>query len=210
MFLRSLLKTWTLLLLPSLLSHARVGFSNMADSPPVNPNATKSATSTPSDSQSQYDALIKVLPGKVSLPLDPTYQSSKTSYFSQQEEQVSPACIVTPKNTNDVAAAVKALASLYESSPSSSQFAVRGGGHTPWAGSASIEGGAVIDMTSIRAVTVNADQTVTSVGGGATWSDVYSYLDLKNLAVSGGRAAQVGVAGLTLGGDFESLKMPLC
>ena len=155
--------------------------------------------------KSQYDALIKVLPGKVLLPSDPTYEASKTSYFSLQEENLSPACIVTPHNTVDVAKAVKALAAIYESSSHLAQFAVRGGGHATWAGSASIEGGAVIDMTSIKEVTVNSDQSVTSVGAGAKWSDVYMYLDSKNLAVSGGRAAQVGVGGLTLGGllSFE-------
>lgn len=154
-----------------------------------------------SNTRAQYDALAKVLPGKVLLPSDATYQASRTSYFSKQEEEISPGCIVKPLNTEDVAAAVKALASVYESSHGSAKFAVKGGGHTPWAGSASIQGGAVVDMTSIKAVTLNSDRNVTSVGGGARWSDVYSYLEPEKLAVSGGRAAQVGVGGLTLGGS---------
>lgn len=148
----------------------------------------------------QYDALFKVLPGRVSLPSDPTYQTSKASYSSMQEADISPACIVKPLNASEVAKAIKALAFVYESSSHSAQFAVKGGGHTAWAGSASIEDGAVIDMTSINEVTVNSDRSVTSVGAGARWSDVYSYLDPLKLAVAGGRAAQVGVGGLTLGG----------
>ena len=101
-----------------------------------------------------------MLPGKVSLPSDPVYQTSKDSYFSQQENDISPACIIIPLNTLDVATAVKVLASVYVSSSHSARFAVRGGGHTPWAGSAFIEDGTVIDMTSIKAVTVNSDGSV--------------------------------------------------
>ena len=148
----------------------------------------------------QYDTLVEVLPGKVSLGSDPDYQKTRIPYFSQQAEEISPSCIVTPQNTDDVSIAVKALASVYESSSHSAQFAIRGRGHTPWAGSASLEGGAVIEMTSIGTMTVNADESVISVGAGAKWADVYAYLGPKNLTVCGGRAATVGVGGLTLGG----------
>ena len=178
---------------------------------PVPVSASDSSNTTAeisSHARAQYDALAKVLPGKVLRPSDATYEASRTSYFSKQEEDISPGCVVKPLNTNDVATAIKALASVYESSHGSAKFAVRGGGHTPWAGSASIQDGAVVDMTSIKAVTVNTNQTITSVGGGAKWSDVYSYLDSKNLAVSGGRAAQVGVGGLTLGGVLNAFNHP--
>ena len=207
MFIYFQLKRFSLLVFFSLLLQVSVGLLSMATLLPSSLGNESHATTGQINSyaKSQYDALIKVLPGKVLLPSDPSYEASKTSYFSLQEENLSPACIVTPHNTVDVAKAVKALASVYESSSHLAQFAVRGGGHTPWAGSASIQGGAVIDMTFIKEVTVNSDQSVTSVGAGAKWSDVYMYLDSKNLAVSGGRAAQVGVGGLTLGGllSFE-------
>lgn len=62
-------------------------------------------------------------------------------------------------NTNDVVIAIKELAST--------NFAIRGGGHTPWAGSANINGGVTIDMTSIKDVTVNNNKTIASVGAGA-------------------------------------------
>lgn len=58
----------------------------------------------------------------------------------------------------------------------------------------------MVDLSAIKKVELNADSTITSVGAGAKWTDVYTYLDSKSLAVSGGRAAQVGVGGLTLGG----------
>jgi len=80
------------------------------------------------------------------------------------------------------------------------KFAIRSGGHTPWSGSANIEGGVTIDMKFVNQVDVSPDQTVTSVGPGNRWVDVYLKLDAMGLAVPGGRVADVGVGGLTLGG----------
>lgn len=197
------------LLFSSLVLYTSAGSPKMAAPAPVSASdSSNTIAEISSHAGAQYDALVKVLPGKVLLPSDAAYKTSTTSYFSKQEEEISPGCVVKPLNTNDVATAIKALASVYESSHGSAKFAVRGGGHTPWAGSASIQGGAVVDLTSIKAVTVNTPQTITSVGGGAKWSDVYSYLDSKNLAVSGGRAAQVGVGGLTLGGSLNAFYHP--
>ena len=69
-----------------------------------------------------------------------------------------------------------------------------------WAGAANIEGGITIDLSAINQVSVSGDHTVTSVGGGARWQDVYLKLDAMNLAVSGGRVSEVGVGGLITGG----------
>lgn len=113
---------------------------------------------------------------------------------------MTPSCIVKPTNTRDVATIVRVLAACNEGSKDTCKFAVRGGGHTPFAGSANIADGVTIDMQWINQVTVNADGTVASVGAGARWGDVYSKLTPMNLAVSGGRIDNVGVAGLITGG----------
>ena len=57
-------------------------------------------------------------------------------------------------------------------------------------------------MTGLASVTINGDRTVASVGAGASWLDVYLYLDGLGVAVAGGRNAAVGVGGLTLGGQL--------
>lgn len=108
-------------------------------------------------------------------------------------------CRVTPTSAEDVSVAVIVL------NMGKCSFAVRGGGHTPFAGAANIEDGVTIDLGSMNQVIVNQDQSVTSIGAGARWGNVYSELDAMNLAVSGGRVSNVGVAGLTLGGKFGSL-----
>lgn len=117
-----------------------------------------------------------------------------SSYWSIQEESLAPKCIVTPKTEKDVSTAVKALALL------KCKFAIRGGGHTPWATSANIDNGVTIDMRFINAITVNQAKTVVSVGAGAVWGDVYRKIDSLGLAVIGGRGSSVGVGGLLTGG----------
>lgn len=141
----------------------------------------------------QCAALSYALKEKVSFPGNITYAQSSSSYWSKQEASLAPSCIVTPTNTDDVVTAVKEL--------TLSKFAIRGGGHTPWAGSANINGGVTIDMTSIKDVTVNQDQTIAFVGAGAVWGDVYRKMDSLGLVVIGGHGATIGVGGLLTGGD---------
>jgi len=50
---------------------------------------------------------------------------------------------------------------------------------------------------------VNKNQTQTSLGPGNRWKDVYSHLDPLGLSVIGGRVADIGVGGLTLGGGVS-------
>ena len=69
-----------------------------------------------------------------------------------------------------------------------------------WAGSANIANGVTIDLGALNSVSVSSDHSITSVGGGARWESVYLKLDAMELAVSGGRVADVGVGGLTTGG----------
>lgn len=55
-------------------------------------------------------------------------------------------------------------------------------------------------MSGFDDITVNKRGTVTCIGAGQKWINVYRKLDAMGLAVSGGRVGSVGVAGLTLGG----------
>ena len=133
------------------------------------------------------------------------YANALTSYWSQQEASLSPSCIVRPLNVRDVSTAVWILGTLsrlgsYFGSDSGCPFAIRGGGHSPFAGSANAEGGVTIDLSAMKDVSARADRSVVSVGAGAKWRDVYFQLDPMGLTVTGGRVADVGVAGLTLGG----------
>lgn len=141
-----------------------------------------------------------MLEGKVFDSSTETYQASLLSYFSQQQEQVAPNCIVIPTVSSDVAKAVKILTRIDILSPDHCKFAVRSGGHASFAGGSNIEHGVTIDLSAINEITVHADRSLTTVGTGQRWGNIYRKLDAMNLTLAGGRAAQVGVGGLTLGG----------
>lgn len=109
----------------------------------------------------------------------------------------SPKCIFSPDRTEDVALAVKNLVKY------DCQFAVRGGGHTPQGNSgANIDGGVTIDLSKMKKVELLRDNSTVAIGPGARWIDVYKYLDPLGYAVPGGRVSDVGVAGLTTGGEI--------
>lgn len=139
----------------------------------------------------------------MSYPLGGAYEKSLASYWSSQEATLKPKCVVEPKSTKDVSTAVFLLSLLSHVTNFSSecQFAVRGAGHTPWPGAANIQGGVTIDLAGLKAVNVSPDKSVTGIGAGNRWIDVYTKLDALGLSVPGGRVAGVGVGGLTTGGE---------
>ena len=67
-------------------------------------------------------------------------------------------------------------------------------------GSNAIKDGVTIDLRSMQNTTLSDDNKTASVQPGAKWGDVYAALDPQGYAILGGRASDVGVAGLTLGG----------
>ncbi|KAL9092032.1 MAG: hypothetical protein Q9159_001030 [Coniocarpon cinnabarinum] len=131
-----------------------------------------------------------------------SYADSLQQYFSIQEASLHPKCFVDPTSAQDVATIVRAISQARKQN-NEIQFAVKSGGHTAWPGSANIDGGITIDLKNLNTVQVSEDQKSTSIGPGARWRDVYSKLDAMGLSVVGGRAAQVGVGGLTLGGGMS-------
>ncbi|KAL9578404.1 MAG: hypothetical protein Q9212_005735 [Teloschistes hypoglaucus] len=151
-------------------------------------------------------ALQVAFPRNVYYNQTAAYSESLKSYWSQQEQNLSPNCILSPQNTEDVSKAIRIL-SRYNTAGNSTtaacQFAIRGAGHSPWAGSANIENGVTIDMRSIKAVKVNSSGKTVSIGAGARWSDVYRVLDAVGLGAAGGRIADVGVGGLITGGGMS-------
>lgn len=152
----------------------------------------------------QCIALSLVLGTKLSFPSDTAYILSSQSYFAQQEEnELYPICIITPSTSKDVSLAIWSLSVLH--ALSGCRFAIPGGGHTPFAGSANINNGVIINMQSMKGVKLNSDQSLVSVGAGETWGDIFMKLDDHSLSTTGGRVSRVGVRDLTLGGRGNQL-----
>ncbi|CAN9196388.1 unnamed protein product [Alternaria alternata] len=133
-------------------------------------------------------------------------------YWDQKACEVSPACIVRPRNVWELAQAVKILKREFDvrndraketKEELESIFAIRGGGHSAVAGASSIKGGVVIDLSLFNQVAPAEDRQSVVIGAGCKWIDVYSTLEKEGLAVAGGRNSAVGVAGLTLGGGLS-------
>ncbi|KAL8645053.1 MAG: hypothetical protein Q9210_006923, partial [Variospora velana] len=121
------------------------------------------------------------------------YQRAVLAYFSVQD-RLSPDCFVQPTSTEDVSKIVGLL------SRNSCRFAVKSGGHGLPVGASNIDEGVTIDLGRMKDVKLSADKKIAAVQSGAKWRDVYSTLDAQGYAVPGGRAAGVGVGGLTTGG----------
>lgn len=152
--------------------------------------------------------LAAALPGKLHRRHDKPFLSSLKSYWDQQEQSIIPAAIATPSTTADVQTAIRILAlhlshSKITEDRGQLRFAVRSGGHSPVPGEANVAGGIVLDLQALKNVSLAPDKRSVHVGPGARWHDVYTALAAHKLAVVGGRASTVGVAGLLLGGGIS-------
>ena len=153
-------------------------------------------------------SLASALPHSVVHSNDTTaFKQSMNSYWAQQECEVIPGCVVRPRDTQELSKAIGILkrefdeqGGLVGDEKGHGLFAVRGGGHSPVPGAASIKGGVMIDLGIFNEVTLCEDRSSVIIGAGAKWADVSKTLDAKGLAVVGGRNSAVGVGGLTLGG----------
>ena len=126
------------------------------------------------------------------------YDQEQSRYWSNQQLETKPFCRVSPRNARDVAATLL-VTSFFQC-----QFAVKSGGHAAFAGASNIQSGVTIDLVNLDQVKVSKDSTLTRVGAGNRWLDVYSKLDQQGLSVVGGRVADIGVGGLTLGGGYST------
>ncbi|ETS85947.1 hypothetical protein PFICI_03972 [Pestalotiopsis fici W106-1] len=164
-------------------------------------------TAEPSLSGARCLALLSTVGSIVFLPGHTIYTSSLSSYYSLASSSATPLCIVSPQTAQEVSDVLQVLITtantLEAHEKSVCQFAIRSGGHLGFKGASNIDGGVTIDLRALNSINVNEGRTSTSVGTGATWDAVYDTLDPLGLSINGGRAAGVGVGGLTLGGGIS-------
>jgi FAD/FMN-containing dehydrogenase len=157
--------------------------------------------------------LVAAIPHIVITPEKSTeFKESMNAYWDQKACEVTPACVLRPRNVWELAQGVKILKREFDlrseraketNKQVESIFAIRGGGHSAVAGASSIKGGVVLDLSLFKQVSPAKDRRSVVIGAGCKWIDVYSALDKEGLAVAGGRNSAVGVSGLTLGGGLS-------
>ncbi len=142
---------------------------------------------------SAFAALADRISGSVLGPEDAGYESARTVHNGLIDRR--PAVIVRCRTTNDV---VEALAVARRTGL---EVSVRGGGHNA-AGRAVTDGGVMIDLAEMRAISVDPARATATVQGGVTWAELNDAAGAHGLAVTGGAVSTTGVAGYTLGGGL--------
>lgn len=132
------------------------------------------------------------LKGSVLRPGDTGYEAALQVWNAMVERR--PALIVRPAHAADVAVAVRHAQEL------GLGLAVRGGGHNV-AGLGTGDG-MVIDLSLLRSVSIDPNNRLARVGGGALWRNVDHESQCHGLATPGGIISSTGVGGLTLGGGI--------
>ena len=129
-------------------------------------------------------------------PEDDRYDEARTLFNAMIDRR--PALIAYCASRDDVAAAIR-FAREHDLT-----IAVRGGGHNG-GGLGSVDEGVVIDLSPLKAVSVDPATGAVRVGGGCVWGEVDAATGPHNLAVPTGIISSTGVGGLTLGGGHGYL-----
>lgn len=133
------------------------------------------------------------LQGNVVFPGDPDYESARGVWNGVADRH--PALIVHPIN---VAGVITAVNFAREQGV---EVAVRSGGHS-MAGYGTIDNGMVIDLSHMKAITIDPERRIARLEPGLTFGEVASALQPHGLALTAGDTATVGVGGLMLGGGI--------
>ncbi len=139
----------------------------------------------------RLQALGDAIAGEVLTPESEGFGAAHQLYYRHLDR--TPAVIVQPRDTDDVAAAIAfAVATGLE-------IAVRGGGHS-LAAHSTVEDGLVIDLRHLDSIDIDVHEGVARVGGGATAGAVTAAAGEHGLVIGFGDTGSVGVGGITLGG----------
>ncbi|MCG8606377.1 FAD-binding oxidoreductase [bacterium] len=147
-------------------------------------------------SNKDLEKLQSKVKGQIVLPGDPNYDDARAVYNAMHDRK--PGAVIQCTDAADVMAVVAA------GRDSGLDLAIRGGGHSV-PGFGTVDGGLVIDLSSMNHVLVDPERKVARVGGGATLGDADHATYPFGVAVPGGIISTTGIGGLTLGGGFGYL-----
>jgi FAD/FMN-containing dehydrogenase len=137
--------------------------------------------------------LRETFAGDVITPDDARYDGARRVWNGMIDRR--PAVIVRPTNPQEVATAVKL------GQDQDVAIAIRCGGHS-LPGLSTCDDGVVIDLSSMRGVTVDPQSRTAKANGGAHLSELDTAAMAHGLVCPVGVVGHTGVGGLTLGGGM--------
>lgn len=143
------------------------------------------------------DMLKRRLQGQIIEPGDEAYDSARAVWNGMIDHY--PLLIVRIRTAAD------AMTTVQFAREQSLPVSVRGGGHNV-AGSAVVDGGIVIDLSEMKNIHVDPVSRTARAEGGVIWRELDAATQQHGLAAPGGLVSDTGIAGLTLGGGYGSLR----
>jgi FAD/FMN-containing dehydrogenase len=146
--------------------------------------------------QASIDAVTELgdgFKGEAISPSDLGYEKARAVWNGSIDKR--PALIVRPTGAADVIDAVNYARA--ESLP----LAVRCGGHSV-AGNGTVDGGVLVDLSSLKGVHVDPQARTARVNGGVLVGELDRETQLFGLATPSGRVTTTGMGGFTLGGGY--------
>jgi FAD/FMN-containing dehydrogenase len=138
-------------------------------------------------------ALESALRGRLIRPTDDEYETTRRVHNAAIDRR--PVAIVQPADTADVALVVDVARET------GLELAVRGGGHS-FAGYGTVDGGIVLDLSSMRGLHIDPESRMAWAQPGLTAGEYTRAAAAHGLATPFGDVGSVGIAGLTLGGGI--------
>ena len=138
-----------------------------------------------------FDGLAESINGDIARAGDEGYHEGRMVWNGRFDRH--PDVIVRCRSVGDVKAAVDFARTRGLS------LAVKAGGHSN-AGHSTIEGGLLIDLSSMKGVSIDPENRTARVEPGVKWGEFNPIAERHGLATPGGTISTVGVSGFTLGG----------